>query len=87
MFAPSTLRYKVTSLTERCERLQGLEEIVARLTLENTQLKERGAESGGGASTALLQYRVSQLQNNEKILVAKRGELEAKLVTVIIMPR
>ncbi|XP_064406274.1 mitotic spindle assembly checkpoint protein MAD1-like [Halichondria panicea] len=77
------LRYKVTSLTERCERLQGLEESAARLTLENTQLKERleGVESGGGASTALLQYRVSQLQNNEKILVAKRGELEAKLHT------
>ncbi len=72
----------MTSLTERCERLQGLEESAARLTLENTQLKERleGVESGGGASTALLQYRVSQLQNNKKILVAKRGELEAKLV-------
>ncbi len=73
-------RYKVASLTERCERVQGLEETVGRLTLENTQLTEtlEGVGSRGGASTALLQYRVSALQNNETILVAKRGELEAK---------
>ncbi len=72
--------YKVESLTQRCERVQGLEETVARLTLENTQLRGQleGTGSVGEASTALLQYRVAALQSNEKIFVAKKGELEAK---------
>ena len=72
--------------------MQKLEEDVARLSLQNSELKARLEEGGDGtdkasgsvAQMALLQYRISQLQNNEKLLVHKRGLLETRCVCVCV---
>lgn len=57
---------------------------MSKLTLENGDLRKAMDEEGetsvavGGAGLAVLQYRIAQLQSNERVLVRSRGELETK---------
>ena len=57
---------------------------MAKLTLENSDLRKAMTEEGetgvtiSGSGLAVLQYRIAQLQSNERVLVRRRGELETK---------
>lgn len=73
------LKYKVQSLQEKCTMYEGLEVKVAELELENQHLRKQVEEGDGekalSGSQPALQYRITELQQKEVILVNKQGEL------------
>lgn len=68
------LRYQAQSLQRRCEEVEGAMEEVAKLRVENTQLKLK-EENGGHTSSSVLQAQLAELQQREIVSLHKHGEL------------
>ena len=68
------LRYQTQSLQHRCAELEGVMDEVAKLRVENSELKLKEGE-GTDASTSVLQTQLAELQQREIVSLHCHGEL------------
>lgn len=68
------LRYQVQSLQQRCEELEGVREEVAKLCIENSELKLNEGK-GNDAPYSVLQTQLAELQQREIVSLSKYGDL------------